>query len=155
MKTQKVVVAKIHESSNPEQKRLELRSETDRGTSLVSMFQNVEAYKEKRIVFQPIAINKLSEAGLQEGDDLGEKLGKNLAIRIVEKTTPFFEGQEPKKGPKSGIVLTTDGTPIYRIYELVDVNSGKEDEKIAHTNGAEVKAAEEAAVAAAEAGLAS
>lgn len=153
MKKQAITVVAIHESSNPEQARLELKSETDRGTSLVSTFQNVESWKEKRVFYQPIAKNKLAELGIKEGDDLGEKLGRDLAIQIIESFTPFYEGQEPKKAPLSGTVLVADGRPIYRQYDLIDVASGKEDEKIAHTNGEEVKAAEAAAKVAAESGM--
>ena len=68
----------------------------------------------------------VKEFNLKEGSDFPVE-GK---IIILESTSPFYEGQEPKKNPSNGEEITFEGALIYRQQVLVDINDPKDDVKL-------------------------
>lgn len=52
-------------------------------------------------------------------------------IVAMESTKAFYPGQEPKRAGKDGAILTHNGQPIYRSYEL-DLTGKRTDEVIQH-----------------------
>ena len=68
----------------------------------------------------------VKEFNLKEGSDFPIE-GK---IIILESTSPFYEGQEPKKNPSNGEEITFEGALIYRQQVLVDINDPKDDVKL-------------------------
>ena len=102
----------------------------------------------KRIGFLRAPIAHIEALGLAAGDDLNAKL-KSLGsdqVKIVRKEslTPFFEGQEAKKNPKTeAVIKDAQGNPIYMQDSLVGLASGEEDELIQNAT-ATVAAASEA-----------
>ena len=68
----------------------------------------------------------IKEFNLKEGSDFPVE-GK---IIILESTSPFYEGQEPKKNPSNGEEITFEGALIYRQQVLVDINDPKDDVKL-------------------------
>lgn len=66
------------------------------------------------------------------GEDLNAKLGAVHCIIMVEQTTPFYEGQEPKKRGADGDIITDDaGNAIYQDYRVAP--AGTADVLVART----------------------
>ena len=80
----------------------------------------VSANIEKRVCWENISLQKLSEiGGLKVGDVLESKVKNPCRIKITETTTPQFEGHAPKINPTTGEILkTADGKNIYRSSTL-------------------------------------
>jgi len=68
--------------------------------------------KQRRVAFLRGEVETLKEyvssANLKVGSVVPGK------IYVVEKTTPFYEGQEPKINPKTNEIITSEGALIYR-----------------------------------------
>lgn len=137
----KVIIEKISDSANPEQKILrcstEVKSAAGNGAEF---FQKVDGFTRKRVAFRPMHVDKIAEHGLEEGDDLSEKTGVEWTIQVKESTEPFYDGQNPKIDPSTDEVLLKDGEAIYRQSELT-LEAGAEDELIQY-NGREKVAVE-------------
>jgi hypothetical protein len=65
----------------------------------------------------------------------GYRLGSELPGKVVvmEQTTPFYEGQEPKRAGADGEILTFRGQPIYR-NTVLTLDFTKQDQLIQHEN---------------------
>ena len=93
--------------------------------------------KTKRIAFLSGVVSDLQEASQALGLEAGKSL-ENYRIVIKEQVTPFYEGQETKKGksnPESDEfdkTMTHNGSPIYRKNFLVEELS--EDRDVLLTN---------------------
>ena len=72
-------------------------------------------------------LKDLQSLGLKNGEDVASKFG-NKKIVIKERTTPFYEGQQQKINPKSGEIVLSNGSPVYRLSEVVDSTSPETDE---------------------------
>lgn len=58
-------------------------------------------------------------------------------VRVVESTTPFYEGQEPKTRGEDGDVITHGGLPIYRDTQFVMANDPDYDDVLLASDTAE------------------
>lgn len=102
--------------SNPEFGSIVVK---DNGVKLVNGFLN----KNNNVAFIRGKHEELKKLDLKEGMDISTLFG-NQKMVVKESTKEFFIGQEPKKNPKTNeICVTTDGEPIYRVTEIVDINS--------------------------------
>ena len=102
--------------SNPEFGSIMVK---DNGVKLVNGFLN----KNNNVAFIRGKHEELKKLDLKEGMDISSLFG-NQKMVVKESTKEFFVGQEPKKNPKTNeICVTTDGEPIYRVTEIVDINS--------------------------------
>ena len=102
--------------SNPEFGSIMVK---DNGVKLVNGFLN----KNNNVAFIRGKHEELKKLDLKEGMDISTLFG-NQKMVVKESTKEFFVGQEPKKNPKTNeICVTTDGEPIYRVTEIVDINS--------------------------------
>ena len=53
-------------------------------------------------------------------------------IRVVESTTPSYEGHEPKRAGEDGPVLKVGGQPIYRNTEYVEADNTEPNVLLQH-----------------------
>lgn len=78
-------------------------------------------------------LKDLQSLNLKNGEDVASKFG-NKKIVIKERTTPFYEGQQQKINPKSGEIVLSNGSPVYRLSEVVDSTSTETDELLKSDN---------------------
>ena len=86
--------------------------------------------KDKRRAFYTGKTELVEELVKEYNLKEGSKFPVEGKIIILESTTPFFEGQEPKKNPSNGETMTFEGALIYRQQILVDINDPRTDEKL-------------------------
>ena len=99
-------------------------------------FNNGIMNTSRRIAFLRGKLEALQALGLQEGTDLNAKLASIGAdtVKIVRKEslTPFYEGQEAKKNPRTEeFIKDASGNPIYMQDVLVNTSALEGDELIA------------------------
>lgn len=98
--------------------------------------------RSNRVAFMTGKTEDLQSMGLTANGEFPIK-GK---ITVKESTTPFYDGQEPKQTPDTGIVCKLEGAAIYRQSEFTtDLDAA--DVLVAHDNGEEIKAAQQNEVA--------
>ena len=66
-----------------------------------------------------MSVESIDKLGIVPGILLNEAIQRDCAIRIVETTTPQYEGHNPKTRGANGSICTSGGQPIYRTTELV------------------------------------
>lgn len=66
---------------------------------------------------------------LKEGDDFSAKCFP-VKLVVKESNTPFYEGQEPKRNPKTNEIVTSLGATVYRQTLVVSESSSEADVKL-------------------------
>ena len=131
---------------------LKSKEGSDRASIYVTMSKlvnrNGSIWEQKRIAHLQLPKAVAESFNLQEGQDLNAKLeaaglGKHTIV-MQESTTPFYEGQEPKRRGEDGDIITDDaGNPIFQDYKCVPAE-GAADALVARNTAEEaVEAAEE------------
>lgn len=124
-----VTKAKGHDSvimisqNNPESASVMLRSEI-----LTSNDQGF-LQKEVRIGLLKGKTADLKALNLIEGQDISAIMPVKLIVK--EAFEPFYAGQEPKKNPSNGEIVTSGGAPVYRQTIVVSESSAEADVKLA------------------------
>lgn len=121
MKAENVIIEKIYdakEGKNQDFKTLQLRT-TEKVTNFLNTLLNSEGYDKSKVAFQSVHKDVVAKLGLQEGDNLGNKLGKALRIVHIEQLAPGV-GFQPMVNPTSGSAITSNGAQIYFKRELAE-----------------------------------
>lgn len=85
--------------------------------------------EEVRVGFVKGATETLKKLNLKAGDNFSEKAFP-IKLVVVEQFEPFFEGQEPKKNPKTDEIITSSGALVYRYTYAVSESSPMVDSKL-------------------------
>jgi len=128
MKNAKVIVEKIYdakEGKNPDFKTLQLRS-TVENKSLLNIVLGSDGFKSSRVAFQSMHKDVIAKLGLEEGDDLSEKLKEagipdNLAnVRIAHfEQTKEEIGFQALINPETKEPVTSGGKQVYFKISLI------------------------------------
>jgi hypothetical protein len=70
----------------------------------------------------------LKAMNLIEGQDISAIMPVKLIVK--EAFEPFYPGQEPKKNPTNGEIVTSGGAPVYRQTLVVSESSAETDTKL-------------------------
>jgi len=81
-------------------------------------------------------ISDLEKAGFRAGQEIS---GKIVTIESLTPTNPKNLEQDLKVAGETGIVCKVNGSPIY-VKKMFTTDLNATDVRIAHTNGAEIKA---------------
>ena len=85
--------------------------------------------KETRVGLLKGKTADLKALNLIEGQDISTIMPVKLIVK--ESFEPFFPGQEPKKNPTNGEIVTSGGAPVYRQTLVVSESSAETDVKLA------------------------
>lgn len=116
MKNQKesVIVEAIYdakEGKNPDFKTLQLRS-TEKKTNFLNDLLASDGFESSKVCFQSIHKDVLEAKGIKIGDDLGEKLGRDLRI-VHEETIEAKQYFKALINPTNDEPVTSGGSQMY------------------------------------------
>lgn len=123
-----ITKAKGHDSvimtsaNNPENASIMLRSE------LLTSNDQGFLQKEVRVGLLKGKTADLKALNLSEGQDISAIMPVKLIVK--EAFEPFYPGQEPKKNPTNGEIITSGGAPVYRQTLVVSESSAETDVKL-------------------------
>ena len=109
--------------TNPENGSIMVKAET------VTLNDNGFEVEEVRVAFIKGTVENLRKRNLKPGDDYSVKVTP-IKLVVKEQFEPFFEGQEPKKNPKTDEIITSSGAPVYRYTYAVSESSPMVDSKL-------------------------
>lgn len=124
-----ITKAKGHDSvimisaNNPENASVMLRSE------LLTSNDQGFLQKEVRVGLLKGKTADLKAMNLIEGQDISAIMPVKLIVK--ESFEAFYPGQEPKKNPTNGEIVTSSGAPVYRQTIVVSESSAETDCKLA------------------------
>lgn len=150
MSSQKIRIAEIKDTRNPEIKQLELRCSVERpvDSNQTAFFLQGASFMgenlEERVTWIQVSIQFIEKFGLKVGDDdFAAKIGMPCKLIVREGFEPMRKrydesgnlvDQEPKKIPSKtfDFYLTKDGRPIYRNIYLETNQENFEDVYVKH-----------------------
>jgi hypothetical protein len=129
MKAENVIIEKIYpakEGKNPNFSTLQLRV-TEKVKNHLNVLLDSEGFDKTKVAFQTVANTTIAKFGLQEGDNLGAKLGIDYRISHVETLEPGLPGFQAMINPENQAAVTAGGSQIYFKRELSPVQGGSSD----------------------------
>ena len=122
MKKQEVTVVEINPTKNPEVMNVRVQSPNQSSETTFDVFMQGASFakaKSPLTAFQGMTPQAIEALGIAPGVILSEAIGRDCAIRVVETTTPQYEGHAPKTRGEGGSICTCGGLPIYRTTQLI------------------------------------